>query len=519
MNKKLDNTLQRKPLLLCVMDGWGYSPNNFKNAIKEAKTPNFDNYIEKYPSTLLKASGEDVGLPKGQVGNSEVGHMNIGAGRVVKQYLMRIDEAIDNKNLNNHYLLENFSNSLKKSKGSAHLLGLISDGGVHSSYLHVLELARILTRRDIKVFIHVFTDGRDTLPKSANNILQDFEKRIPKGSYIATVTGRFYSMDRDFRWERIEEAWKAIVKAETKFISKSSKDAVLKAYERGETDEFISPTLIQDISDGKFNGINNGDGIISANFRSDRMRQILSSLIDDDFKKFSRDRKPQFSSLLGMVPYSDRISKKMFSLFTKEIPLNTIGEVISKAGLNQLRIAETEKYPHVTFFLNGGKEKTFDGEERYMVSSPKVKTYDECPEMGAKEIAGKIISSLSLESNDLIIANFANPDMVGHTGNFKAVVNAVEYVDKYVGLIIKDILRYKGTVVLTSDHGNCEQMWDDREKSAHTAHTNNLVPLIIIDEKMNYNLKQGCLADIAPTVLQLLNIKKPKQMSGNSLII
>ena len=508
-----------KPITLCILDGWGISKNNFKNAVKNAYTPNFDYLNNNYPSTQILASGKDVGLPKGQVGNSEVGHINIGCGRVLKQNLLRIDEAIKSDSLKKHDLINNFVNDVSLGNGTTHILGLVSNGGVHSKDNHILELANILVRKKIKVIIHAFTDGRDVLPKSALSSLVKFNSKLPKGASIGTVMGRFFPMDRDNRWDRTRIAWKTLVLGEANYYSTNIKGLIQDAYNRGETDEFISPTIIKKNEENHFKGINNGDGLIIANFRSDRVRQIINSLTNKSFNNFVRSKTIDYSSLLGMVPYSYEIDKLMPSLFSKNNIKNSLGEILSNSGLKQLRIAETEKYPHVTFFFNGGDEKVFNGEERILISSPKVETYDLTPKMSASEITEEIIKSINNKNFDIIIANFANPDMVGHSGNYESTLQAVEYVDECVGKIFKAINEKNGILILTSDHGNSETMWDEVKKSKHTAHTNNLVPFILVNGGDDIKLNKGRLSDIAPTIIQLLNIDKPKEIEGNSLII
>ena len=512
------NKINKKPLVLCILDGWGISSDNFKNAVVEAKTPNFDKYSKIFPLTTINASGIHVGLPKGQVGNSEVGHINIGSGRLLKQDLVKIDDSINSKEFYSNKIIKNFAKKVKESKGKVHIIGLVSNGGVHSKDNHIIEASKVFTSLGLTVSIHVFTDGRDTLPKIAIKTIPDFEKKLPKGSKIVSIMGRFFAMDRDNRWERTQVAWETIVLGKAKFSSKNAFDAINSSYLRNEIDEFLNPTIIEEYGYDSFKGIKDNDGLFVANFRSDRMRQLLSSLIEPNFINFERQKTPKFISKLGMVNYFDKSIHGIKCLFPNIIPKNTLGEVISRNNLKQFRVAETEKYPHVTFFFNGGREKKFKGEERFLVPSPKVKTYDECPQMSAGEIAAKVIKSISNQKHDVIIVNFANPDMVGHTGDFGAVVKAVECVDKYLGDIVKKLLKAEGHMILTSDHGNCEVMWDKKSNLPHTAHSNNSVPLILISKNPKYKLKKGSLEDIAPTMLELLNIPKPIEMTGKSLI-
>lgn len=516
---KINSQKNFKPVTFCILDGWGISKSYFKNAVENAYKPNFDYLINNYPSTQILASGNEVGLPKGQVGNSEVGHMNIGCGRIIKQDLLRIDEAINSDCLMDHSLIQKFTTQVLNNSGTAHILGLVSNGGVHSKDNHILALAKILVSKKIKVIIHAFTDGRDVLPNSAIKSLVEFNLQLPKGASIGTVMGRYYSMDRDNRWDRIEMAWKAMVLGEADYHSKNIKTLIEDAYNRNESDEFISPTIIFENKQNYYRGMKDGDGLLLANFRADRVRQIINSLTDKRFDDFSISKSVNFSSLLGMVPYSFEINKIMPSLFPKNKILNSLGEVLSYSGLKQLRIAETEKYAHITFFFNGGDEKIFEGEERILIPSPKVSTYDKAPKMSAMEITNAIIKNVNEEKFDIIIANFANPDMVGHSGNFESTVEAIEFVDECIGKIFKAIKDKNGILILTSDHGNSETMWDKKQNSKHTAHTNNPVPFILVNGKEGINLKKGILSDIAPTIIDILNLNKPKEIDGNSLII
>ena len=507
------------PILLCILDGWGVSPNNNKNAVKEANTPIIDDLFSKYPNTLISASGLDVGLPDQQVGNSEVGHMAIGSGRIINNNLVRIENSIKQNSLSKIKTISDFSKTLLKSKGSVHLMGLLSDGGVHSKSNHIIELSKIFVSKGLKVILHLFTDGRDTLPKISDKIIKVFINKLPKGVEIGTIMGRFYSMDRDNRWERIQLAWQAIVLSKAKYYSSNAINAIKEAYKRNETDEFISPTVIKNENGKIFEGIKDGDGIFSANFRADRMRQILTSILDNKFKKFQILKRPKLASNLGMVSYSENLDIFMSSIFPNEIPTNTLSEVISKHGLKQLKIAETEKYAHVTFFLNGGEEKNFSHEERVLIPSPKVLTYDIEPKMSGQKIMNSTIKSIREKKHSLIVVNFANPDMVGHTGNFNAVKKSLEFLDNCIGEILATLLKANGIMILTSDHGNCEVMWDEKNLSPHTAHTNNKVPFILIGCENKVNLKKGSLRDIAPTILNLLCIEIPKDMTGKNLII
>ncbi len=508
----------RKPIVLCIMDGWGIEKNIKNNAIRLAKTPNYDKLIKNFPSSFLKASGNSVGLPKNQIGNSEVGHMNIGSGRVILQSLPKIDKAFKENQISKNENLDKFIKKLNPEK-SVHILGLCSYGGVHSHARHIIEMSKIISKKSKNVKLHIFSDGRDTLPNELSTIIAEFSSNLPKSIKICSLIGRYYSMDRDNRWNRVKKAHDLIVNGKGNYNFQNIFEAVDNAYKRGETDEFISPTTISN-----YKGIEAGDSIIMTNFRADRVREFLESLVNPNFNKFQRDENIlPITNTLGMYHYSDELSKYILSIFKNELYEKTLGEVISLAGLTQLRIAETEKYPHVTFFFNGGQEKRYKMEDRILIPSPKVATYDLKPEMAANKINKKLNYYIQKNIYDLIIVNFANPDMVGHTGNLKATIKAVETVDECVGKIKKSISKTNGILLLTSDHGNCECMWNDKNNSPHTAHTTNLVPFIMVSnikliKSKKLKLNNGKLADIAPTILDLLNIEKPKLMDGNSLI-
>ena len=515
----MKNKKQIFPVILCILDGWGTSKNKYKNAVKEAYTPNIDRLMNEFPNTVISASGLDVGLPKNQAGNSEVGHMAIGSGRIINNHLLRIDNAIKDKSLSLNKSIKIFSKKIIKSGGKVHVLGLVSDGGVHSKDNHILELIKIIRKEGLKVILHVFTDGRDTPPNSSKKYLKAFLTKLPDGVDIGTVMGRFYPMDRDNRWERINLAWKAIVLSNTKYEASNAIEAIENAYKRNETDEFIYPTTIKNNSGEVYAGILNGDGLISANFRSDRMRQILESILDKHFLKFRREKKPNLTACLGMVSYSDKLDNILPRIFPTEVPKKTLSELISKTGLKQLKIAETEKFPHVTFFINGGVEKEYVFEDRILIPSPKVLTYDISPKMSALEIEKQTINSIINKKHHFIVVNFANPDMVGHTGNYNAVKEALEFIDECIEKVVNAVLKVKGVMILTSDHGKCEVMWDNLNESPHTYHTSNKVPFILIGHDKKVNLHSGRLEDIAPTILSLFNIKKPQIMTGKNLII
>lgn len=502
-----------RPVVLCIMDGWGERADTANNAVALANTPVFDALRKRWPSGLMNASEEHVGLPKGQMGNSEVGHMNLGAGRVVYQDLPRIDAAIADGSMAGQPAVAEIVGALKASGGTCHLMGLVSTGGVHSHQRQVAALARTIAGNGVPVVVHAFTDGRDCPPKSAAGQMADFVKDLGGVATIASVTGRFHAMDRDNRWERIEAAWQAITLAEAPHRADDAIAAVEAAYARDETDEFITPTVI-----GAGMPIRDGDGIVMANFRADRAREILTALLDPAFDGFVRPRVPQLAIAAGMVEYSTSLAERMATIFPPQDLVDTLGEVVAKAGRTQLRIAETEKYPHVTFFLNGGREAVFEGEDRIMVPSPKVRTYDLKPEMSAPEVCDKLVAAIRSGAYDLIVANFANPDMVGHTGSLPAAIKAVETVDACVGRVVEALEDVGGVMFLTADHGNCEVMVDPGTGGPHTAHTVNLVPTVLVGAPSEViGLRTGKLADVAPTLLTLMGIAPPAAMTGTPM--
>jgi 2,3-bisphosphoglycerate-independent phosphoglycerate mutase len=509
-----------KPVVLVILDGWGHRDARENNAIAAAHIPFWDSLLRDYPHGLINASENHVGLPAGQMGNSEVGHMNIGSGRVLMQELPRIDAAIADGTLAKNPKLGEFIRKVKTGTGVCHLLGLMSDGGVHSHQKHIVALAKTLANAGIKVWVHVFSDGRDTPPKSAQGYIEWFEKET-RGLdvHIATVTGRYYAMDRDKRWDRIRAAYSMIVGSDEKRPEHVSKtiDAIKQSYSKEKnSDEFIFPTAI-----GNFPGMQDGDGLLMANFRADRVREITQVLLDPDFKEFPRTKTIKFSAAAGMMEYSEKHKQWMQSLFLPQ-PLNAIlGEIVAGAGLKQLRIAETEKYAHVTFFFNGGREKEFPGEERILVPSPKVATYDLKPEMSAPEMTEKLVGAINAEKFDFIVVNYANTDMVGHTGNIAAAKKAVEAVDTCLAHLTKAVLAKNGALLITADHGNAEMMHDHDSGQAHTAHTLSLVPVLLIADNLKgkkINIPEGKLADVAPTILQFLQLPQPAEMTGRSLL-
>jgi 2,3-bisphosphoglycerate-independent phosphoglycerate mutase len=522
------------PVVLCILDGWGWRESSENNAVILGNTPNFDavyGYSRQLGRTsFLHASEKHVGLPDGQIGNSEVGHMNIGAGRVVYQDICRIDNAIEDGSIQNMEAMQEHIAKLKKSGGTSHIMGLVSTGGVHAMQFHISTIANTISRAGVPTVVHVFTDGRDVPPTQAASSIVEFEASLDDAVQIVTVTGRYYAMDRDNRWERVGMAYDAIRSG--KGIAKSTKsasDAIQQGYGNDLSDEFILPTIID--NNNNYDGMKDGDGIMMCNFRADRAREILDALASpnppsemwevDDLSK-SREQQVSFADVSGMVNYSSAHDKYMSAIFPpKDIDL-PLGEVISNAGLTQMRMAETEKYPHVTFFLNGGREEPFDGEDRIMVPSPKVATYDLQPEMSAPELSEKLCNTVLNRQHNVVIINFANPDMVGHSGKLDAAIKACEAVDSCVGDLIESLEKVNGTLLLTADHGNCETMWDELGDEPHTAHTLNLVPIVLRDfgnnVDKNVKMNNGCLADIAPTILDICNVKQPESMTGTSLL-
>ena len=502
----------RRPVVLCILDGWGHRDICKNNAICMARTPVLDRLYETCAHALIDASEQEVGLPPNQMGNSEVGHMNLGAGRVVTQDLPRIDAAIHSGALAANPALARFIAALKKSGGSAHILGLLSPGGVHSHQDQMAELARLVLAAGVPVAIHGFLDGRDTPPRSALEFLRDFQAKAPEAR-IASITGRYYAMDRDRRWERNALAYQVLVEGQGE-TARDGAAAIARSYAADTSDEFVKPTAI----DG-FAGMKDGDGLLMANFRSDRARQILTALLDPGFNDFERARVIRFAAALGMVSYSAALDPLLDTLFEPLDLRHTLGQVVADAGLKQLRIAETEKYAHVTFFLNGGREAEFPGEQRILVPSPRVATYDLKPEMSAFEVTDKLVAAIESDRFDLIVVNYANCDMVGHTGDLNAAIAAVEVVDSCVGRLADAVTAAGGALLISADHGNAEQMTDPQTGQAHTAHTMNKVPAILVNAPSWVTaLDNGRLADLAPSLLMLLDLPQPAEMTGRSLI-
>jgi 2,3-bisphosphoglycerate-independent phosphoglycerate mutase len=496
--------------MLAILDGWGWRDEAADNAVHQARTPNFDRLWAGSPHALLRTSGKDVGLPAGQMGNSEVGHLNIGAGRVVVQDLPRISEAIETGDIEREPALQEFIACLK-GRGRCHLMGLVSPGGVHSHQNHAVGLARILSAAGVPTCIHVWTDGRDTPPQSAGEAVAEFTAALPPSTTIATVCGRYFAMDRDKRWDRIAKAYSAMVLAEgPRFASAAA--VVADAYAHKTYDEFIVPTVV-----GDYPGMRDGDGVLSFNFRADRVREVLTAILDPAFTGFARGRVPAIACAAGMTEYSEELSAFMRAIFAPQPLTKILGEIVAGAGRTQLRAAETEKYPHVTYFLNGGREEPYPGEDRILVPSPKVATYDLKPEMSAPELTDRVVAAIDSDKYDLIVLNYANPDMVGHTGSLPAAIKAVEAVDSALGRIADAIGGVGGALLVTADHGNCELMRDPETGGPHTAHTTNPVPVLLTGGG-NVEIADGRLADIAPTLLALMGLPQPKEMSGVSLL-
>ena len=504
--------IKRRPILLMILDGFGLRGKKEGNAITAAKTPNIDRLFSSYPHSILEASGMSVGLPEGQMGNSEVGHLNIGAGRIVYQDLTRITKSIKDGDFFNNPILIDAIENVKTKGSSLHLMGLLSDGGVHSHNTHLYALLKLAKKHGIRnVFVHAFLDGRDVPPKSAFTYIADAEKRMKElEGEFATISGRYFAMDRDKRWDRVEKAYDAMTSGigET---GRSARQAVEKAYERDENDEFVTPTIILKNND-PVSVISNNDSVIFFNFRSDRAREITRAFIDHDFNDFKRKIFPH-THFVCLTQYDETF--KVPVAFPAESLKNILADVLSRHNLKQLRIAETEKYAHVTFFFNGGRETPVKGEERILVPSPKVATYDHQPEMSAYPVTDEVVKAVSSGKFDIIILNYANLDMVGHTGIFEAAVKAAESVDKCIGKVFEAVISGGGLLILTADHGNAEQMVDETG-GIHTAHTCDPVPFLCCEAGIK--LRDGILADIAPTLLEILGIEKPKEMTGTSLI-
>ena len=502
---------------MLVLDGWGYSENPRCNAIYSANTPNWDHLWDHYAHTLIEGSGMQVGLPLRQMGNSEVGHLNLGAGRVVYQEFTRIDKAIADDDFNhNPVLLDAVKLAVEKDK-AVHVMGLLSPGGVHSHEKQIHAMIRLAVAQGAtRVYLHAFLDGRDTPPQSATASLQaaeDLFAQLGTGR-VASVVGRYYAMDRDNRWERVKEAYDLITHGTAGFQARDGVSAIEQAYERGETDEFVKATAI--VPEGaRPVKVDDGDVVIFMNFRADRARELSHAFVDEDFSDFERGERPRLGRFVSLTEYSKDLDVPV--AFPPARLHNVFGEYISSLGLRQLRVAETEKYAHVTFFFNGGREQAFPGEERILIPSPKVATYDLKPEMSAVEVTDTLLAAIEEGKYDVIICNYANPDMVGHTGQFDAAVKAIETIDACLGRLYEAIGKAGGEMIITADHGNAEQMCDPVTGKPHTAHTSNPVPLIYVGRPARLR-DGGALSDVAPTMLALLGLDKPVEMEGTSLV-
>jgi 2,3-bisphosphoglycerate-independent phosphoglycerate mutase len=506
-------------ILVLIMDGYGINPRNEGNAIAQAKKPNLDRLFKSYPYTTLGTSGLDVGLPEGQMGNSEVGHLNLGAGRIVYQEITRIDKAIQDKTFFKNPVLTETMEEVKKRGTSLHLMGLVSNGCVHSSLNHLYALLKMAKERGVKkVFVHAFLDGRDTSPTGGVGFVQQLLNKFKEYGIgrLATVAGRYYAMDRDKRWDRVQKAYQAMVLGEGNRTNDII-GAIKESYNHHITDEFVVPIVVSENTDQSTGRIEKDDVGIFFNFRADRARELSHALTDENFKEFPRPDNMTID-LVNLTLYDEKLKTKV--AFPPIKMTNILGEVLSQEGKKQLRIAETEKYAHVTLFFNGGEEKSFEGEDRILIPSPKVPTYDLKPEMSAFEVTERVIREIKREKYDFIVLNYANPDMVGHTGILSAAIQAVEAVDECVGKVINAVKEVKGIAMVTADHGNAEVMIDPNNGEVFTAHTTNRVPFALIMDDFTGSLRSGGrLADVAPTILYLMNIKKPKEMEGRNLIV
>ena len=503
-----------KPVVLIIRDGWGISKKKQGDAFLKAKTPVTDNLLKFYPKTVLKASGKAVGLPWKNIGSSEVGHLTIGAGRVIVQDLVRINKAIRNGEFFRNETILNVIKEVKENDSRLHLMGLLSDGGVHSNTKHLFALLKLAKRHKVKCFIHCFLDGRDVAQKSASKYLQKLQKKMKrfKNAEIATLIGRYYAMDRDTRWHREKKAYEAMVNGKGSFYP-DFETAIQESYNKGITDEFFKPVVLN-----KEGVVKADDGLIFFNFRSDRARQLTKAFVEQDFKGFKRNKVKNLH-FVSLTQYSSDLDVDVaFPIIDVK---NTLGDTLSKEGFKQLRIAETEKYAHVTYFFNGLREEVLDRETRILIPSPKVSTYDLKPDMSIQKITRIVLEAINKDQFDFIVLNFANEDMIGHTGNFEAAVKASEAVDKNLGLILKAIKDKSGTLVMTADHGNIEEMITPRTKEPNTAHTTNKVRFVLVSNHVNLRnvkLRKGSLADVAPTILKILRINKPAEMTGKNLL-
>ncbi len=507
-----------KPIVLTVLDGWGYSPRREGNAIALARKPNYDALLEKFPHALVQTSGPSVGLPEGQMGNSEVGHLNIGAGRIVQMDITRVDQMIASGEFQRHPLLVEAIERGRRNQ--LHLMGLLSDGGIHSHITHLYALLRMAAEHKVeRVFLHCFTDGRDTPPTSGQDFLRQLQQKLREYSVgrIATIAGRYYAMDRDNRWPRIELAYKALVHGESQHRSPDPVAAIRASYERGVTDEFVEPVVITDASDEPVARVHDEDALIFFNFRADRARQLTRALVEPDFQGFADPRRPQRLLLAGMTQYEKTWPWLRYVLAPEKLE-HILAQVFAEMGFRNLRVAETEKYAHVTYFFNGGIEKPYPGEERILVPSPKVPTYDLQPEMNAAGITETVVNAIEKGDFDAIIMNFANADMVGHTGKLEAAIKAVQAVDAGLGSIRRALGPKRGAWIITADHGNAETMIDPATGGPHTYHTTNPVPFILASDDPEFGLRNdGSLRDVAPTILGIAAVPEPTEMTGRDL--
>lgn len=505
------------PLVLIILDGWGHAEHSPHNAITNAYTPVWKQLWKNFPHTLIEGSGPCVGLPKDQMGNSEVGHLHMGAGRLVMQDLQRIDQAIESGEFQKNPILNQLVDEQIEAKAALHIMGLLSDGGVHSHDSHLAAMVALAANKGLeKIYVHAFLDGRDTPPKSALDFINQFEKalkKIGKGK-IVSVVGRYYAMDRDQRWERTQQAYDMLTSGTAPFQADTAKEAIELAYARNETDEFVQPTLIHATNEAPIT-VKNNDAIIFMNFRADRARQLSRAFTQTDFKAFKRACVPKLNSFVTLTEYASDIPARV--VYQPISLKNHLGEYLAAQGYRQLRIAETEKYAHVTFFFNGGIEQPYPHEERILIPSPKVATYDLQPEMSAYELTDQLVKAIASKKYEVIICNFANPDMIGHTGNFSATMKAIETIDQCLARIIETLHTVGGEAVITADHGNAECMFDNKTKQPHTAHTTNLVPVIYFGRDATPTTQKGVLYDIGPTLIYLLGLQQPAEMTGHTL--
>lgn len=511
-------TALRKPTALIILDGWGHRDPAEDNAISNAHTPFWDNLWESRPRSLINTSGMFVGLPQGQMGNSEVGHMNLGAGRVVYQSLTRIDKGLEDGSFNKNTALCSAIDKAVNNNGAVHLMGLLSPGGVHSHEDHILAAAELAASRGAKaVYVHAFLDGRDMPPRSARPSLEKADAKLRslgKGR-VASIVGRYYAMDRDNRWDRVESAYNLMTLGESEFTANDPVSGLEQAYERGENDEFVKPTRLQ-AADEPDATINDGDAVLFMNFRADRAREMTRTFVDKGFDGFERRKHPKLADFVMLTEYAADIDTSC--AYPPEQLVNGLGEYMADLGKTQLRISETEKYAHVTFFFNGGLETPFPGEDRILVPSPKVATYDLQPEMSAPEVTDKLVEAIKSGQYDLIVCNYANGDMVGHTGNLAAAIKAAECIDHCVQRVVEALDEVDGQALITADHGNCEQMTDPDSGQVHTAHTTGPVPLIYTGSRNLSLSDEGSLSDVAPSLLTLMDLEQPKEMTGHSLV-